>query len=38
VVKTITGAASKLNTSAATINTLISQFDGLMVGFELKKL
>ena len=38
VVKSITGAASKLNASASTINTLISQFDGLMVGFEMKKL
>ena len=37
VVKTITGAASKLNASASTINSLISQFDGLRVGFELKK-
>ena len=37
VVKTITGVASKLNSSAATINTLASQFDGLMIGFELKK-
>ena len=37
VVKTITGAASKLNSSAATINKLASQFDGMMIGFELKK-
>ena len=37
VVKTITGAASKLHSSAATINTLASQFDGMMLGFELKK-
>lgn len=37
VVKTITGAASKLNSSASTLNTLASQFDGMMVGFELKK-
>ena len=37
VVKTITGAASKINTSAAAINTLLTQFDGMMVGFELKK-
>lgn len=36
-VKTITGVASKLNSSAATINTLVSQFDGMMLGFELKK-
>lgn len=37
VVKTITGAASKLNSSAATINSLAGQFNGLMIGFELKK-
>lgn len=37
VVKTITGAASKVNSSAATINALASQFDGMMVGFELKQ-
>ena len=37
VVKTITGAASKVNSSAATINKLAEQFDGMMVGFELKK-
>ena len=37
VVKTITGAASKLNSSATTINKLASQFDGMMIGFELKK-
>lgn len=37
VVKTITGAASKLNSSASTINKLAENFDGLMVGFELKK-
>ena len=37
VVKTITGVAAKLNSSAATVNALASQFDGLMVGFELKK-
>ena len=37
VVKTITGAASKLNSSASTINALASKFDGMMIGFELKK-
>lgn len=37
VVKTITGAASSLNTSASTVNKLLEQFDGMMVGFELKK-
>ena len=37
VVKTITGVASKFNTSAAAINELANQFDGMMLGFELKK-
>ena len=37
VVKTITGAASGLNASASTINKLLEEFDGMMVGFELKK-
>ena len=37
VVKTITGVASKLNSSAATINKLTEQFNGMMIGFELKK-
>ena len=37
VVKTITGAASSLNTSASTINQLLEKFDGMMIGFELKK-
>lgn len=37
VVKTITGVAAKLNASASTINQLAGQFDGLLVGFELKK-
>lgn len=37
VVKTITGVASKLNSSAATINKLAEQFDGMLIGFELKK-
>ena len=37
VVKTITGAASKFNASAAAINQLASKFDGMMLGFELKK-
>ena len=38
VVKTITGGASAVNTSASAINQLIEQFDGMMIGFELKKL
>ena len=37
VVKTITGVASKINSSAATITALASKFDGMMIGFELKK-
>ena len=37
VVKTITSAASKFNTSVSTINKLTEQFDGMMIGFELKK-
>lgn len=37
VVKTITGVASKLNSSAAAINKLTEQFNGMMIGFELKK-
>ena len=37
VVKTITGAASSLNTSASTVNKLLEQFDGMLIGFELKK-
>ena len=37
VVKTITGATSSLNASASTINKLLDEFDGMMVGFELKK-
>lgn len=35
--KTITGAASKVNETAASINSLISSYDGLRMGFELKK-
>ena len=38
VVKTITGVASAVNSSASAINQLIEQFDGMMIGFELKKL
>lgn len=37
VVKTITGAASKFSTQAAAINKLTEKFNGLLVGFELKK-
>ena len=37
VVKTITGAASSLNASASTVSKLLEEFDGMMIGFELKK-
>lgn len=37
VLKTITGAASKVNSTAATINSVEGTYDGLMLGFELKK-
>ena len=37
VVKTITGVTSGLNKSASAVNKLLEQFDGMMVGFELKK-
>jgi Zn/Cd-binding protein ZinT len=37
VVKTITGATSSLNKTASAANKLLEQFDGMMVGFELKK-
>lgn len=35
--KTITGAASKVNSTASTINSLANNFNGMMLGFELKK-
>ena len=37
VVKSITGATSSLNNSASTVNKLLEQFNGMMIGFELKK-
>lgn len=37
ILKTITGAASKVNSTAATLNSLAGNYDGLMLGFELKK-
>lgn len=37
VVKSITGVAAQYNTSASTINKLTEQFNGMMIGFELKK-
>ncbi len=37
ILKTITGAASKVNSTAATINSVAEAYDGLMLGFELKR-
>ena len=37
ILKTITGAASKVNSTAATINSVAGAYDGLMLGVELKK-
>lgn len=37
ILRTITGAASKVNSTAATINSVAEAYDGLMLGFELKK-
>ena len=37
ILKTITGAASKVNSTAATINSVAEAYDGLVLGFELKK-
>ena len=37
VVKAITGATSSLNKTASATNKLLEKFDGMMVGFELKK-
>ena len=37
ILKTITGAPSKVNSTAATINSVAEAYDGLMLGFELKK-
>lgn len=37
ILKTVTGAASKVNSTAATINSVAEAYDGLMLGFELKK-
>lgn len=37
ILKTITGAASKVNSTAATINSVAEAYNGLMLGFELKK-
>lgn len=37
VLKTITGTISKVNSTAATINSVAGSYDGLMLGFDLKK-
>lgn len=37
VLKTITGATSKINSTASTINSVAAAYDGMMLGFELKK-
>lgn len=37
ILKTLTGAVSKLNSTASTINSLAGNYDGLMLGFELTK-
>jgi flagellar hook-basal body complex protein FliE len=37
VLKTVSSAASSLNTTASVINTLASSYDGMRLGFELSK-
>lgn len=37
VLKTLTNAASSLNSTASTLNTLLNSYDGMMLGFELQK-
>ena len=37
VLTTITGTVSKVNSTAATINSVAGSYDGLMLGFDLKK-
>lgn len=37
VLKTITGTVPKVNSTAATINSVAGSYDGLMLGFDLKK-
>ena len=37
VLKTLTGAASSVNSTASTINSIADSYDGLRLGFELKK-
>lgn len=35
--QTITGAVSKVNDTAATVNSLLSNYDGMRIGFEMEK-
>lgn len=37
ILKTITGTVSKVNSTASTINSVAEAYDGMMLGFELKK-
>ncbi len=37
ILKTVTGAVSKVNSTASTLNGVINQFDGMRLGFELTK-
>ena len=37
VLKTISGTVTKVNSTAATINSVAGSYDGLMLGFDLKK-
>ena len=37
VLKTITGTVSSVNSTASTINSIADSYDGLRLGFELKK-
>lgn len=37
VLKTLSGAASKVNSTASVLNSVADSYDGLMLGFELKK-
>lgn len=37
ILKAVTGAASKVNTTASAINNIATSYDGLRLGFEMKK-
>lgn len=37
VLKAVTGAASKVNSTASAVNSIANSYDGLRLGFELKK-